>query len=202
MISAIIFDLGGVLIDWNPRYLYDKIFDDPQQVDKFLNEICTYEWNSQQDSGRTLQDATDWLVQRHPEHRGEIEAYYERWEEMLNGTIKGTMDILRQLRQRGDYRLLALTNWSHETWPKALELFPFLQWFEGVVVSGVEKIKKPDPRIYQLMLVRYHLQPQRTVFIDDTLPNVETARKLGIHSFHFTTPGQLKKDLAGIAVLV
>jgi 2-haloacid dehalogenase len=200
-LKNIVFDLGGVLVDWNPRYLYQKIFGTSEEVDWFLANICTHEWNAQQDAGRTMEEATEMLIERHPEYTDEITAYYDRWTEMFSGHIEGTVQILSQLRSKGDYRLLALTNWSGETFPAARRLFEFLHWFEGIVVSGDEKLIKPDPRIYQVLFNRYEIKPHQSVFIDDTLPNVEKAGDLGMHGIHFSSPGQLQLDLRDIGVL-
>lgn len=196
-IDTVIFDLGGVLIDWNPRYLYRKIFDDPQEMENFLANICTSDWNEEQDAGRSLAEATQILVDQFPERGEEIKAFYGRWVEMLNGPIQGTVDIFRQIKEQNNHRLYALTNWSAETFPHAIERYEFLQWFEGILVSGVEKMKKPDPKIYQLILSRYDIDPYRSIFIDDNAKNVKAAKDEGIHAIHFQTPealaGQLKE---------
>ena len=194
-IKNIVFDLGGVLVDWNPRYLYNKIFDKQEEVDWFLNNICTSHWNAQQDAGRTMEEATSMLVERHPEYTSEIQAYYNRWTEMLNGPVQGSVQILEDIMNRGNHRLLALTNWSGETFPTALEMFDFLHWFEGIVVSGDEKLIKPDRRIFQLMFRRHQVEPQHSIFIDDSLPNVKAARELGMRALHFTDPDTLKQQL-------
>lgn len=193
--DTIIFDLGGVLIDWNPRYVYRQIFDSEEKIDWFLSEITYYEWNVRQDAGRPLAEATEELVAKFPEWEAEIRAYYGRWEEMLGGPIEGTVDILRQLKEAGTHRLLALTNWSAETFPVALERYDFLAWFEGIVVSGTEKLVKPDSRLYQILLDRYQVDPKRSIFLDDSLPNVKGAEDLGIRGIHFSSPAQLKIDL-------
>lgn len=188
-------------MDWNPRYLYRKIFNTPDEVEWFLDNICTSEWNAQQDQGRSLEAATQYLVERHPEHTAEITAYYDRWTEMLNGHIEGTLQLLADLKQKDRHRLLALTNWSGETFPTALELFDFLHWFEGIVVSGDEKMMKPDPRIYQLLFERYGLNPEESIFIDDSPRNVEAARELGMTGIHFKDPQGLEKQLKVVGVL-
>lgn len=195
MINTIIFDLGGVLIDWNPRYLYQKIFETEGEIDYFLENICTSEWNEEQDGGRTLSDATKLLVEKHPEHKTAIEHYYNRWEEMLNGEISGTVQVLEKLKQSGKYKLYALTNWSSETFPIAEERFKFLSYFDGIVVSGTEKDRKPFPSFYQLILDRYAIDPSTAVFIDDRYSNIEGAEKVGISGIHYTDPVQLEKEL-------
>ena len=184
-IDAIIFDLGGVLIDWNPAYVFDQMFEDEEKKKHFFENICTNEWNEQQDAGRSLQEATDELIQKYPEWKEYIEAFYGRWEEMLGGPIHETVDIFRQLKEEGRYKLYALTNWSAETFPVALEKYEFLHWFDGRVVSGEEKMRKPFPEFYQLILNRFELVPHETLFIDDNLRNVEAASTLGISTVHF-----------------
>ena len=197
MIKNIVFDLGGVLIDWNPRYLYRKIFDEKADVEKFLEKVCTMDWNIQQDAGNSLAGATQMLVNKFPEREQEIRAYYDRWPEMLGGDIRGTVEILRHLIDDGRYRILALTNWSAETFPLAQKEFEFLSWFEGIVVSGAEKCIKPFPEIYQILLERYDLQAEETIFIDDNSDNIIGAEVLGIHGLHFTSPNKLLIELAG-----
>ncbi len=200
-IKNIVFDLGGVLVDWNPRYLYRKVFDSEEKVTWFLENVCTNEWNGQQDAGRTLNEATEVLVEQKPEYANEIRAYYQRWTEMLNGPIEGTLKILEQLRSQNGHRLLALTNWSQETFPTALELFDFLHWFEGIVVSGDEKLIKPDPSIYKVLFKRSQVEPHESIFIDDSLVNVTASRALGMHALHFQDPEQLKRELKEFGVI-
>jgi 2-haloacid dehalogenase len=195
MINTIIFDLGAVLIDWNPHHLYRKIFDDEAQMLHFLQHICTPDWNEEQDGGRSLQEATELLVSKHPEHAENIRHYYGRWEEMLAGAIEGTVDILRELKESGKYTLYALTNWSAETFPIALERFDFLGWFDGIVVSGAEKNRKPFATFYQLLLDRYQIDPGKALFIDDNLRNIRAAEQVGIASVHFVSPAQLREHL-------
>lgn len=200
-INTVVFDLGGVLIDWNPEYVYRQIFEDEAERRYFLTEVCSPHWNEQQDAGRTLQEATAWLVERFPDYEPQIRAYYGRWQEMLGGAIPETVDILNQLRDQASHRLLALTNWSAETFPTALEMFDFLHHFEGILVSGEEKLIKPDPRIYQLLISRYGLNPGESLFIDDNPKNVEGARAVGLHAVHFQSPGQLRKALEEWGIL-
>ena len=202
MIKTIIFDLGAVLIDWNPNYLYQKIFPDETEMRYFLENICTPAWNEEQDGGRSLQEATDLLLKQFPEHEEQIRAFYTRWPEMLGGVIQGTVDILAALKASGQYRLLALTNWSAETFPIALERYDFLNWFEGIVVSGTEKDRKPFPSFYQTLLNRYAVDPTEALFIDDNLRNVKAAEQLGIRSIHFINPAQLQQELVKYNVLV
>ena len=200
-IDAIIFDLGGVLIDWNPSYVFDKMFSDEQQKKHFFENICTHEWNEKQDAGRPLKEATEELVHKHPEWKEYIEAYYERWEDMLGGPVHETVEIFRQLKETGRYKIYALTNWSAELFPIALERYEFLHWFDGRVVSGEEKTRKPFPEFYQLILDRFQLIPEETLFIDDNLRNAEAGEKIGLKTIRFHTPSQLKNELIELGIL-
>jgi 2-haloacid dehalogenase len=194
-IETVIFDFGGVLIDWNPTYVFRQVFDDEAEMNYFFEHICTPEWNEQQDAGRSLAEATERLVERHPEYEAPIRAYYGRWEEMLGGPIHGTVEILEEVHARNEHRLYGLTNWSHETFPVALERYDFLQRFQGIVVSGTEKVKKPDPKIYEILLSRYDIQPETAIFIDDVPGNVAAARERGINAVQFFSPDQLRQTL-------
>lgn len=200
-IDTIIFDLGAVLIDWNPRYLYRKIFKTEDEITWFLENICTSEWNDEQDAGRSFQEATEVLLKKHPDWEVPVRAWYDRWHETIQGPITGTVDILRNIRDAKTYRLYALTNWSAETFPWALENFEFLHWFEGIVVSGVEKMRKPFPEFYQILFDRYNVDPRSSVFIDDNIKNIESGKKLGLTTIHFKTPEQLSEDLKELGIL-
>ena len=195
MKKTIVFDLGGVLIDWNPRYLYRKLIDDEGDIDIFLTEICSSEWNVKQDAGRSLAEATAERVALFPEKQSLIEAFYDRWEEMLGGEISETVEILRELKANGE-KLYALTNWSGETFPVARDRYKFLHWFEGTLVSGVEKLAKPDPAIFHLLLNRFELQAEHCLFIDDSKTNIEAASKIGFDTHHFTSADELRKYLS------
>ena len=195
MINTIIFDLGGVLIDWNPKYLYRKIFSSEEEITHFLEQICTPEWNEEQDGGRSIADGTEWLVQKHPDHEQQIRAFYDRWTEMLGDPLSGTVDIFRQLRESGKHRIYALTNWSAETFPIARERYDFLNWFDGIVVSGEERMRKPFPEFYQLLLDRYKAKAEECIFIDDNYRNVAAAEAVGISGIHFTSAEQLRTEL-------
>ncbi len=196
MIKTIIFDLGNVLIGWQPRELYRKVFATEAEVDYFLNNIATLEWNEKQDAGRTIAEGTEELVARHPEFEREIRIYYDRWTETITGPIEGTVDILKELHASGQYRLLGLTNWSHELFPWARKTFPFLGLFEEIMVSGEVKLQKPDPAIYRLLHDTYDLNGyHECVFIDDSLRNVKAARAEGLDTIHFQNPDQLRREL-------
>ena len=199
-VDAIIFDLGGVLIDWNPRYVYREIFKTEEETEWFLENVTTSEWNENQDAGYPLHKATEELVVKHPEWEPEIKAYYGRWLEMLGDQIHETVEILQQLKQTGKYKLYALTNWSAETFPHALERFDFFNMFEGIVVSGEEKMKKPSAAFYKIIIDRYHLDPLKTIFIDDSLRNIKGTEAVGITGIHFQNPSQLKEALQRMGI--
>lgn len=200
-IETVIFDLGGVLIDWNPDYVYRTIFNDETKMREFYNEICTSEWNEEQDAGRGLKEATEELVAKFPHEERNIRAYYDRWEEMLRGEIEGTVHVLQRIKDRGDLKLYALTNWSAETFPVALKRFPFLQWFHGRLVSGEERMRKPFVEFYELLLSRFSINPHTAVYIDDNERNLKPAHEMGIHTIHFTSPPQLEEELKTLNVL-
>ncbi|HVX25492.1 MAG TPA: HAD family phosphatase [Parafilimonas sp.] len=198
-IDTIVFDFGGVLIDWNPRHLYKTLIDDEEQMEWFLKNICTDEWNVQQDKGRSLEEGTAILKQQFPEHAEFIEAYYGRWEEMLNGEIYETVEILHELKNK--FKVYGLTNWSAETFPVALERFNFLKLFDGIVVSGDEKLIKPGKEIFHLLLSRYNLHAENCVFIDDNVRNVQSAANIGFHAIHFTSAENLREKLVELNLL-
>lgn len=199
--DTIIFDLGAVLIDWNPRHLYRKIFKTEEEISWFLENICTSEWNDEQDAGRSFEEATEVLVAKHPEWEEPVRAWYGRWRETIQGPIHETVDILKTIKESNGYRLYALTNWSAETFPWALNTFEFLHWFEGIVVSGVEKIKKPQPEFYQILFDRYNVNPRNSVFIDDNEKNIETGKTIGLTTIHFKSPTQLYAELNQLGIL-
>lgn len=196
-----VFDLGGVLIDWNPRYLYRKIFSTEKEIDYFLAEICTPEWNRELDRGRTFAEATAYLKDRYPRYTLEIEAYRVRWPEMLGGPIQGTVEVLRELKERG-YALYALTNFSAEAFPVARSRYDFLEYFEEIVVSGEIKLIKPDPEIYDRLIHLTGLEPASTLFIDDLPENVAAAEEAGFNGITFQDTARLREDLRRRGVLV
>lgn len=198
--KAVVFDLGGVLIDWDPRYLYRKLLADEAAVEEFLATVCTPEWNAEQDRGRPFAEGVAELVERYPAHAAAITAYHERWPEMLGGDIGGTVELLAELRAAG-VPLYALTNWSAETFGIARERFQFLDWFDGVLVSGEERMIKPDPAIFRLLLDRFGLDPQATFYVDDSPANVAAASELGFDAVRFTGPEQLRGDLEARGLL-
>lgn len=199
---AIVFDLGGVLVDWDPRHLYKKLFaDDPDLMEWFLSDVCTPEWNAMQDAGRPFAEAVAELASRHPEYESLISAYHTRWEEMVAGAIEPTVEILKDLRKAG-YPLHALSNWSAETFALMRDKFDFLGWFETVIISGEIKLIKPDARIYRLLLSRINRRAEDCVFIDDSLPNVLAARDLGFRTIHFRSPESLREELERMGILI
>ena len=200
-IDTLVFDLGGVLIDWNPEYLYNKLIPDEKERRWFLETICTSDWNEQQDAGRSLKEGTETLVNKYPQHESAIRAYYGRWSEMLGGPIQETVEIFRELKKKGRLKLYALTNWSAETFPVALELYEFLHWFDGRLVSGEEKVRKPFPEIYRLLIDRFGIDPQKAIYVDDNIRNVLPARELGFTGIHFRTPELFREELKGLGVL-
>ena len=199
--DIVVFDLGGVLIDWDPRHLYRKLFaGDETAMEHFLATVCTHEWNRGQDAGRTFAEGASLLKAEHPDKAGLIDAYCARFDEMMPGPIAGSVEILADLKSSG-VPLYCLTNFSAETYPPTFERFEFLRWFRGVVVSGEVGIIKPDPRMYELLLERFAIDPQRAVYIDDVAANVGAARPFGIHAIHFTTPAELRAELVELGLL-
>jgi 2-haloacid dehalogenase len=198
--KAVVFDLGGVLIDWDPRYLYRKLLADEAAVEGFLATVCTPAWNTEQDRGRPFTEGVAELVERFPAHAAAIAAYHERWPEMLGGDIGGTVELLAELREAG-VPLYALTNWSAETFGFARERFEFLEWFDGVLVSGEERMVKPDPAIFRLLADRFGLDPAVTLYVDDTPGNVQAAGRLGFDAVQFTSPEQLRRELVARRLL-
>ncbi len=198
-IDTIIFDLGGVLIDWNPKYLYEKIFDDPAEMEFFLTKVCNSEWNQHQDAGRPFKEAIEKLSKKHPAYKIPIAAYFDQWPEMIGGPIHQSVELLETLADK-KYRLFALSNWSAETFPLVEKRFGFFSKFQGTVISGREQVTKPDPRIYELLISRHHITPEETVFIDDNPDNIRTAVSLGFHGIHFTSGPVLAKSLNSLGV--
>lgn len=195
-INTIIFDLGGVLVDWKPEYLYRKIFNgDEQKVQWFLNTVCTPEWNIRQDAGRTIAEANALKIAEFPAYKKEIISFYERWEEMFSGPITENLLLFKKLKASGNYKTYALTNWSAEKWDTGVKLFPFFKDFDGVVVSGQEKLRKPFPEIYNRLLIKYKITPEKTIFIDDNKENVQTANALNLQGIHYSKDTNLTEKL-------
>ena len=190
MIKNIIFDLGGVLIDWDPKYVYLDVFEgNEKKMNWFFKTICTEEWNLKQDAGYPLEKATNDLIKLYPNYKSYIEMYYGRWEEMLGGKINKSVWILNKLIPQ--FEVFALTNWSAETFPVALKKFHFLRSFKDIIVSGKEKLIKPDPKIFNLAIKRFKIKPNETIFIDDNINNIISAKKMNFITHHFKTPEKL-----------
>lgn len=199
-ITTIVFDLGGVLIDWNPQYLYRKIFSNEAEMNWFLENICTSDWNEEQDGGRSLKEATELLINAHPEQEANIRAFYDRWVEMLGGPIEGTVEVFRNIKSNSNYSTYALTNWSAETFPTALGMYDFLHWFDGRLVSGEENTRKPFKIIYEKLIARFNIDPTKSIYIDDNLRNLHPAKELGFTIIHFQNPEQLATELRAFGV--
>jgi 2-haloacid dehalogenase len=200
-VSTVVFDLGGVLIDWDPRYLYRSLFGgDEAAMETFLATVCTPEWNREQDIGRPWSVAIEALAATHPEQRDLISAYWERWPETLGEAIAPTVDVLAELRADG-VPIFALSNWSAETFPAARPRFPFLEWFDGIVISGEVRAAKPDKRIFEALFERHGLEPGSILFVDDMPENVAAAEALGIRSIRFTNAAVLRGELVTLGIL-
>jgi 2-haloacid dehalogenase len=202
VIDNVAFDLGGVLIDWNPRYVFRSMFDNEQDMERFLTDICSSEWNARQDAGRPWAEGVSVLVAEHPEFEPQIRAYYERWRDMLGGPITETVEVLADLRHSG-VRLFGLSNWSSETFAVARHLpeYDFLDWFDGIVISGDVGICKPDPAIFRYLLERYRLDPSRTLFVDDLALNIDAAQALGLPAVRFEGGDKLRVELKARGLL-
>ena len=194
MEKTIVFDLGGVLIDWNPRYLYQQIFSDLDEMEYFLKEVCSLEWNAQTDVDKSFLDAIDELVPKFPHYEEQIRAYFPRWEEMIKGEFPGTVKILRKLKDAG-YPLAALSNWSSETFPRIRGEYDFLSWFDPLVISGYIGYKKPDPEAFHILLHELSLGAGECLFIDDMDDNIQEAQRQGFEVIHFISPEQLAEEL-------
>jgi 2-haloacid dehalogenase len=193
-IDTIIFDIGNVLVKWDPANLYRKIFPADEERAHFLNTICTMEWHTLQDAGRSPREGTTELLEKYPEHKEAILAFYDRWEEMFAGAIEGTVEILKEVKEKG-YRVYALSNYNAELYQRTVHDFPFLDWFDGKIISSEAKMKKPDENIYRLLFERFAIDPERAIFIDDLAANIAAANRLGLQGILFTTPEALRKEL-------
>ena len=198
-IKSVVFDIGGVLLDWNPRHMYRKVFESEEEMEWFLSNICTYEWNVQQDGGKLFSEATAELSARYPEYSDKIALFYGRWEEMLGGELKDTVKILNELKSAG-MPVYALSNWSHEAFPVAHERYGFMKQFDGIVVSGYEKLLKPDHAIYRVLMNRYNVNPAESVYIDDNKDNADAAAELGFHAIHFHSAEELRQELRDLGL--
>ena len=200
-VDAVVFDLGGVLLDWSPRYLYGQLFDDPDEMSDFFARICTSDWHRAHDLGADTTQSCERLALQHPRYADLIMAWAYRGEEMIRGQIDGTVEILAELRSAG-LPCFALSNMEPDRYVVRRDRFPFMRWFDGAVISGIEGVAKPDPQIFEILLERHGLEPGRTAFIDDSPGNVAAARDLGIAALRFVSPEDLRRDLRGLGLAV
>ena len=194
-IKNIVFDFGGVLLDWNPRYLYRSYFEDEKDMEYFLTNICTEAWNAEQDRGRSFSEGVKLLLARHPEHEEAIQLFADRWEDMLKSEFPESVVLLHELKNRG-FGIYGLTNWSAETIPTAYRKYDFFDLFDGIVVSGDEKLIKPDKRIYKVLLERYNLNADESIFIDDNQANIKSAQELGFKAILFDNISNVREQLS------
>lgn len=194
-IDILIFDLGGVLVDWNPEYVYKNVFKDEEQRTWFLTHVCSPEWNMEQDGGRTISEGEAVKIAEYPEYENEIKLFYKDWEHMFSGPIEKNVAIFKSLIASKKYKIYGLTNWSAEKWDKALELFPFFKDFDGVIVSGKEQTRKPFPEIYELILNRFEISPEKALFMDDNKINIEAFQKFGVQGIHIKPYTKLLEEL-------
>ena len=193
-IEAVVFDVGGVLLDWNPRHLYRKLFADESEMEMFLTEICSPAWHAPHDRGVSTAASCEELASRYPEYSELIWAWSRRSEEMIGGVDTGTVEVLRAVKETG-LPCYALTNMEAETYPLRLRRFPFLRWFDGTVVSGQEGVAKPDPAIFTRLLDRFGLMAKTTLMIDDTQENLYAASKPGMQTIQFRSSRELRTQL-------
>jgi 2-haloacid dehalogenase len=194
-VTTVVFDIGNVLIEWDPRYLYRRIFKTPEEIEHFLSTICTSAWNLEFDRGRSFSEGVAELVAKHPQHETAIRAFDERWDEMIPGLVPGTLALMERLEAR-DVPLYAITNFSAEKYAGARVRFPFFDRFRGVIVSGRERVLKPDRAIFDLLMNRYELRPADCLFVDDSKANIAGARAAGMEAHHFRGAEGLEAELA------
>lgn len=200
-ITAIILDYGNVLIEWNPRYVYDRYFpNDPQGMENFFHEVDFMGWNAKQDKGRTFNEGVADLSAQFPHHAHLIQAYHDHWKDSIGAAYWGTVEIMKQLKQAG-YPLYGLSNWSAETFPYARAKYEFFDLFDDMVISGAVGYVKPEPEIYHIMLKKIGRPAQECLFIDDSLPNIHQANKMGFTTIHFESSEKLKMDLKSLGIL-
>jgi 2-haloacid dehalogenase len=199
--DAVVFDIGGVLLDWNPRYLYQTLFDDPAEMDEFLAQVCTAEWHSAHDLGADTLTSCQALAVEHPRYAEQIMAWAHRREEMISGQIEGTVAILDELRSAG-IPCYVLSNMEADAYEVRRDVYPFFGWVGGSVISGVEQVAKPDARIFEILIERFGLDPARTAFVDDQPRNIAAARALGLIGIRFQSPEALRDELRGLGLPV
>ena len=189
-----LFDLGGVFFDWDPNHFFNDIFDKAEEREYFLTEVCNDEWNIQQDAGRTIKEAEDVLIPKFPQYEKQIKMYYQNHRKMIRGTFNSSIKVLDKLKKK-NYECYVLSNWSAETFVGMTDHYPFLQSFNGLLISGEDKLMKPDAAIYELAISRFNLIPQETVFIDDKLENIEAAKKLNLKTIHLVDPNIIELEI-------
>ena len=187
------------MIDWNPRYMYRDEFEESSEMEHFLSKVCTEDWNLQQDKGRSLAEGTRILQDKFPEHVVKIQLYYDQWEKMIKGYIPQNVTLLRKLKEK--YKLYGLTNWSAETFPIVFKRYSFFTLFDGIVISGEEKLIKPDKKIFERMLERYHLEAKNALFIDDNMNNIQAAKEMGFATIHIQEKTDLNSELYALGLI-
>ena len=194
-----LFDLGGVFFDWDPNHFYKNVFDNVDERTYFLTEVCNDQWNFQQDAGRTIAEAELELIPKFPHYEKEIKMYYKNHRKMIRGVFEKSVNILKKLKDK-NYECYVLSNWSAETFEGMTIDYPFLMLFDGLLISGEDKLIKPDEAIYQLAKNRFNLNPEKTVFIDDKLENIEAAKRLNFKTIHLTNPKTIKTEITKFLV--
>ena len=189
-----LFDLGGVFFDWDPNHFFKDIFVKDDERKYFLNEVCNDQWNIQQDAGRTIEEAEIELIPKFPHYENEIKMYYKNHRKMIRGTFDSSIKVLNKLKEK-NYECYVLSNWSAETFVGMRDDYPFLQLFNGLLISGEDKLMKPDVAIYELALNRFNLTPQDTVFIDDKFENIEVAKNLNLKTIHLVDPNKIELEI-------
>ena len=189
-----LFDLGGVFFDWDPKYFFENIFSDSDNLEYFLSSVCNDEWNIKQDAGRTIKDAEEELIPKFPQYKEQIKLYYPNHRRMIKEVFTESVDILSELKEK-NYSSYVLSNWSSETFVSMTDDYPFLKHFDGLLISGEVKLVKPNPKIYELAMQRFNLELEETVFIDDRLENVQAAKKLGFKIIHLVNPKDIRKKI-------
>ncbi len=200
MVKDIVFDFGGVLVDWNPRYLYRTYFEDEKEMEYFLSQICNNEWNAEQDRGRPFAEGVRLLQEQYPQYAEAIQLYNDGWERMLNGELPRSVELLKRLKGEG-YGIYGLTNWSAEKFPLAYARYDCFKLLDGMVVSGEEKVIKPDPAIYRILLERYGLTAETSLFIDDNPANIEAGRQLGFQTILFDDIENVSSQVAALTAI-
>ena len=189
-----LFDLGGVFFDWDPNHFFKNIFPNNDEREYFLQQICNDEWNLKQDKGRLIKDAEKELISNHPDYEKEIKMYYKNHRKMIRGTFNSSIKVLAKLKEQ-NYECYVLSNWSAETFIGMVDDYPFLKLFDGLLISGEDKLMKPDSAIYELAITRFNLMPQKTVFIDDKLENIEAAKNLNLQTIHLVDTNKIELEI-------